>query len=63
MPTFPSLPTASLGNPLRLTLHYRHDFYQTPTSVIASFFLKKINKDAAKIEFHSQKLVLDLHDV
>lgn len=38
----------------------RHDFYQTPTSVIASFFLKKINKDVAKVEFQPQQLVLDL---
>lgn len=38
----------------------RHDFYQTPTSVIASFFLKKIDKDKAKVEFQPQQLVLDL---
>ncbi|KAK4143217.1 cysteine and histidine-rich domain-containing protein [Dichotomopilus funicola] len=38
----------------------RHDFYQTPSAVIASFFLKKINKDAAKVEFQEQTLVLDL---
>ncbi|KAK4449527.1 cysteine and histidine-rich domain-containing protein [Podospora aff. communis PSN243] len=38
----------------------RHDFYQTPTSVIASFFLKKINKETAKVEFGSQTLDLDL---
>lgn len=29
-------------------------------SVIASFFLKKIDKEAAKVEFQSQQLVLDL---
>ena len=29
----------------------RHDFYQTPTSVIVSFFLKKIDKSRAKVEF------------
>lgn len=39
---------------------YRHDFYQTPTTVIASFFLKKINKENAKIDFASQELILDL---
>ena len=39
---------------------YRHDFYQTPTTVIASFFLKKINKENAKIKFDSQDLILDL---
>ncbi|KAJ6445681.1 zinc-binding protein [Purpureocillium lavendulum] len=38
----------------------RHDFYQTPTSVIASFFLKKINKDTAKVSFESKQLTLDL---
>ncbi|CAD6590394.1 MAG: hypothetical protein ASARMPREDX12_005640 [Alectoria sarmentosa] len=39
----------------------RHDFYQTPTSVIASLFLKKIHKDRAKVEFTSQTaVVLDL---
>ena len=57
-----SSPTTNgkLGNPLRLTLLHRHDFYQTPTSVIASFFLKKINKDAAKVVFQPQQLLLDL---
>lgn len=39
---------------------YRHDFYQTPTTVIASFFLKKINKETAKVEFASNELSLDL---
>src|SRR3954468_23705920 len=29
-------------------------------SVIASFFLKKINKEAAKVDFQPQSLVLDL---
>ncbi|KAB5579942.1 HSP20-like chaperone [Coniochaeta sp. 2T2.1] len=38
----------------------RHDFYQTPSSVIASFFLKKIDKDAAKVGFETQQLDLDL---
>ena len=41
-------------------LFCRTDFYQTPSTVIASFFLKKIDKDAAKVEFQAQKLVLDL---
>ncbi|KAL9577157.1 MAG: hypothetical protein Q9212_006549 [Teloschistes hypoglaucus] len=36
----------------------RHDFYQTPTTVIASFFLKKIDKERAKIDFSSQSEVL-----
>ncbi|KAI9051050.1 hypothetical protein LZ554_005158 [Drepanopeziza brunnea f. sp. 'monogermtubi'] len=38
----------------------RHDFYQTPTTAIASFFLKKINKENAKIEFSSSEISLDL---
>jgi hypothetical protein len=45
-----------------LTLVFcRHDFYQTPTTVITSFFLKKINKDAASVTFPSPtELSLDL---
>jgi hypothetical protein len=39
---------------------FRHDFYQTPTTSIASFFLKKINKDTAKVEFAPNQLSLDL---
>jgi hypothetical protein len=38
----------------------RQDFYQTSISVIASFFLKKINKGAAKVEFRPQQILLDL---
>ena len=38
----------------------RHDFYQTSTSVIASFFLKKINKETAKVVFEPEQLDLDL---
>lgn len=38
----------------------RHDYYQTPTTVIASIFLKKIVKDAAKVEFKPQSVDLDL---
>ncbi|CAM1507202.1 Fc.00g068430.m01.CDS01 [Cosmosporella sp. VM-42] len=38
----------------------RHDFYQTPTNVIASFFLKKIDKEKAKVEFKEKGLDLDL---
>jgi hypothetical protein len=43
-----------------LLIVYRHDFYQTPTTVIASFFLKKINKENAKVDFAAQELLLDL---
>ncbi|KAK8083495.1 CORD and CS domain-containing protein [Apiospora saccharicola] len=38
----------------------RHDFYQTPSTVIASFFLKKIDKAAATVKFEEKGLVLDL---
>jgi len=38
----------------------RHDFYQTPSSVIASFFLKKIDKDKATVKFEAQGIQLDL---
>lgn len=38
----------------------RNDFYQTSASVIASFFLKKINKETAKIEFKERSIELDL---
>ncbi|PSN73104.1 CORD and CS domain protein [Corynespora cassiicola Philippines] len=38
----------------------RHDFYQTATSVIASIFLKKIDKNAATIDFKPNSVDLDL---
>lgn len=39
----------------------RHDFYQTTTTVIASLYLKKIDKDRAKVDFTSPTTVtLDL---
>ena len=37
----------------------RNDFYQTPTSVVSSFYLKKIEKSKARIEF-STPTTLDL---
>lgn len=40
----------------------RHDFYQTPTTVIVSFFLKKINKDRSRIDFSSPLTIkMELH--
>ncbi len=39
---------------------YRHDFYQTSNTVIASFFLKKINKESAKVDFTPSETSLDL---
>ncbi|KAI5865197.1 integrin beta-1-binding protein [Durotheca rogersii] len=38
----------------------RHDFYQTPSAVIASFFLKKIDSSKATVRFEPQALALDL---
>lgn len=38
----------------------RSDFYQTPSAVIASFFLKKIDSAQATVKFEPQSLVLDL---
>lgn len=38
----------------------RHDFYQTPTSLIASFFLKKIAAASSTITFTPSTLELDL---
>ena len=38
----------------------RHDYYQTSTSVIASLYLKKIDKERAKVEFAEQAVQLDL---
>ncbi|KAI1148273.1 Pyruvate/Phosphoenolpyruvate kinase-like domain-containing protein [Nemania diffusa] len=38
----------------------RHDFYQTPATVIASFFLKKIDSTRATIKFNVNTLDLDL---
>ncbi|KAK2600241.1 hypothetical protein QQS21_005037 [Conoideocrella luteorostrata] len=38
----------------------RHDFYQTSANVIASFFLKKINKETAKVDFQENQIALDL---
>ena len=42
-----------------LAMH-RTDFYQTPSAVMASFFLKKIVKDTAAVEFKDHSVVLDL---
>lgn len=38
----------------------RHDFYQTPSTVIVSFFLKKIDTSRSRVQFESQALDLDL---
>ena len=38
----------------------RDDFYQTPTSVITSLYLKKIDKAKAKIAFSAEGIQFDL---
>ncbi|KNG86817.1 CORD and CS domain protein, partial [Aspergillus nomiae NRRL 13137] len=38
----------------------RNDFYQTPHSVNVSLYLKKIDKNQAKVEFSEQSIDLDL---
>ncbi|KAI9880331.1 MAG: hypothetical protein M1830_003942 [Pleopsidium flavum] len=38
----------------------RHDFYQTSSSVIASLYLKKIEKEKARVEFLGQSVEVDL---
>ena len=44
-----------------LTVLHRHDFYQTATTVIASLYLKKIDKDKSTVKFTSDtKLDMDL---
>ena len=51
--------TAKAG--LETVKSVRHDFYQTTTSVIASIFLKKIDKEKSSVNFSSEKEVkLDL---
>lgn len=51
----------SLGN-FVLTFYalYRNDFYQTPHSVNVSLYLKKIDKNQAKVEFSEKSIDLDL---
>lgn len=46
----------------RLTLNwfYRNDFYQTPTSVNVSLYLKKIDKANAKVDFSSTSIDFNL---
>ena len=48
--------------PIQTEVLHSHDFYQTPSQVIASLFLKKIDKARAIVDFNSQSTVsLDLH--
>ncbi|TLD27012.1 hypothetical protein PspLS_04478 [Pyricularia sp. CBS 133598] len=48
------------GDGEQLLESVRHDYYQTATTVTASFFLKKIDKDRAKVIFNAQSISLDL---
>ncbi|OQE30826.1 hypothetical protein PENFLA_c002G06198 [Penicillium flavigenum] len=38
----------------------RNDFYQTPTAVNVSIYLKKIDKQRAKVEFAANSIIFDL---
>lgn len=40
--------------------HYRNDFYQTSTSVNVSLYLKKIDKEKAKVNLSAQSIDFDL---
>ena len=40
--------------------YHRNDFYQTPTAVNVSLYLKKIDKGRAKVEFAANSIVFDL---
>ncbi|KAI1098900.1 Pyruvate/Phosphoenolpyruvate kinase-like domain-containing protein [Jackrogersella minutella] len=51
---------ATTANGEELLETVRHDFYQTPSTVIASFFLKKIEKEKATVKFQPQAIALDL---
>ncbi|KAJ3088506.1 hypothetical protein HK102_008582 [Quaeritorhiza haematococci] len=42
--------------PAEETVHCRHDWYQTPKSVIISFFAKKTDKERTKVEFDTEEL-------
>jgi len=39
---------------------HRHDFYQTAPTVVASIFLKKIDKEKSTVEFQEKSIKLDL---
>lgn len=52
--------SAAKGQEEELLDTVRHDFYQTPNMVIASFFLKKIDSSKATIKFEEQTLDLNL---
>ena len=39
---------------------YRNDFYQTPTAVNVSLYLKKIDKERAKVQFAANSIIFDL---
>jgi hypothetical protein len=44
----------------RLLTLIRHDYYQTATTVVASLFLKKIDKATAVVDFQPSHVDLDL---
>ncbi|KAI1330927.1 HSP20-like chaperone [Xylariaceae sp. FL0255] len=52
--------TKEIGGDEELLDTVRSDFYQTPATVIASFFLKKIDSSKATVKFLPRSLDLDL---
>ena len=54
----PTVATSADGEELLETV--RTDFYQTPSAVTASFFLKKIDGARATVEFRAQTVAVDL---
>lgn len=47
-------------NTEELLSEVRNDFYQTPNTIIVSFYLKKIDKTRAKVDFRSDGSGVDL---
>lgn len=58
----PADPSSSASDFSELTWSgiYRNDFYQTPTTVNVSLYLKKIDKERAKVDFTANSIVFDL---
>lgn len=56
------LESTSPGRQTPLTSTHRHDFYQTGRSVIASLYLKKVDKASSTITFNSSNSIdVNLH--
>lgn len=51
---------STTGNQEEILEDVRNDFYQTPNTLIVSFYLKKIDKERAKVEFLDDGSGIDL---